>query len=331
MAEFRRIGAGCCGTVWTSPSEPSTAYKREDGPQTRSVLNEFTMHKHLQGVLDRTLSHRFRIPGCHRLISSFDPWWDANSHRFPAGCIPSSAIQAQRIPPMFQPVREMLVDRYCAAPLRDEIKRSWENRDCLIRPYLGRRRFLNADGRPRAKMFFSLRNLPLHLDQMEELGMSLDDMKIYAEAMAEALAVMHWRAGIDGNDVEFVLAPPSHGMSDPGDGPATKELLPRNESFHNGESVVTNVLGAHDVWVLDFDLCRATPMSEQGVQQAVTAFYRNDPYFPRPRSSPLLWGVFREQYLRCSEMGTAAEMDQRVLLSGLFIRAIEEKEAGREL
>ncbi|RMJ26009.1 Zinc finger protein [Aspergillus sp. HF37] len=309
MTEFRCIGAGCCGTVWTSPSEPSTAYKREDGPQRRSILNDFTMHKHLQIVLDSTqLPHRFRIPECHRLISSSDPWWDANSHRFPAGCIPSSAIQAQRIPPMSQPVRDMLVDRYCAAPLRDEIKRSWENLDCLIRPYLGRRRFLNADGRPRAKIFFSLRNLPLHLDQMEELGESLDDIKIYAETMAEALAVMHWRTGIDGNDVEFVLAsPPSH-----------------------GESVVTNVLGAHAVWVLDFDLCRAMPMNEQGVQQTVTAFYRNDPYFPRLRSSPLLWEVFREQSLRCSEMGNAAEIDRRVLHSGLFVRAIEEREATRE-
>lgn len=178
-------------------------------------------------------------------------------------------------------------------------------------------------------MFFSLRNLPLHLDQMEELGVSLDDMKFYAETMAEALAVMHWRAGIDGNDVEFVLAPPSHGASDTsGDVAATKELLPRNKSFHNGESVVINVLGVHAVWVLDFDLCRPMPMNEQGVQQAVTAFYRNDPYYPRPQS--LLWGVFRERYLCCSKMGNATEIEQRVLLSGLFVRAIEEKAAASE-
>jgi hypothetical protein len=325
MSEFRRIGAGCCGTVWTSSSEPSIAYKREDGPRSRPVLNDFTMHQLLQRALSAELV-RFRIPECRRFISSSDPWWDENSHRFPARCVRCDTIQAQRIPPIFQPVREMLVDLYCPAPLREEIKRSRQNRDCLIRPYLGRRRF--PDGRPRAKMFFTLRNLPLHLDQMEELGVSLDDMKIYAEAMAEALAVMHWRAGIDGNDVEFVLAPPSHGTSDPGDGPATKELLPRNESFHNGESVVTNVLGAHAVWVLDFDLCRPMPMNEQGVQQAVTAFYRNDPYYPRPQS--LLWGVFRERYLCCSKMGNATEIEQRVLLSGLFIRAIEETEAARE-
>jgi hypothetical protein len=42
---------------------------------------------------------------------------------------------------------------------------------------------------------------------MEQLGISTNDMHQYAQSMAEALAMMHWVAGIDGNDVEFVLAP----------------------------------------------------------------------------------------------------------------------------
>lgn len=56
-------------------------------------------------------------------------------------------------------------------------------------------------------MPFSLRNLPLHLDQLETL-MVADDIKQYARAMAETLAAMHWIGQMDGNDIESVLAPP---------------------------------------------------------------------------------------------------------------------------
>lgn len=41
---------------------------------------------------------------------------------------------------------------------------------------------------------------------MEDLNL---DFASYAETMAETLAMMHWHAQIDVNDVESVLAPPS--------------------------------------------------------------------------------------------------------------------------
>lgn len=43
---------------------------------------------------------------------------------------------------------------------------------------------------------------------MEELGIPDQDMRGYAEVMAETLAIMHWVVRVDANDVEFVLAPP---------------------------------------------------------------------------------------------------------------------------
>lgn len=142
---------------------------------------------------------------------------------------------------------------------------------------------------------------------MEELVL-WHDMKVYAEIMAEALAVMHWSVGIDANDVEFVLAPPP--------------------SCQGVSKETTNALGTHIMWVLDSDFCKEMPMDEKGIQQAVTAFYRNDPDYPRPRSSPLLWNVFREQYLDSSQkMAGVTEVDQRVLLSNMFIKAVEGREA----
>ena len=79
--------------------------------------------------------------------------------------------------------------------------------------------------------------------------------------MAEALAIMHWICEIDGNDVEFVLAPP-----DP-----------------QAKGTTSNCLGEHSVWMLDFDLCRMMTMDEWGVKQAVVAFWRNDSFYPRHR------------------------------------------------
>lgn len=38
--------------------------------------------------------------------------------------------------------------------------------------------------------------------------MITSDLSQYVRAMAEALATMHWVGEIDGNDIEFVLAPP---------------------------------------------------------------------------------------------------------------------------
>ena len=315
---LRRIGAGACGTVWTSSSseESSIAYKREDGGTSRSLSNDFTMHRRL---LDSVLGclpqpSRIQVPECHRFITSSDLWWDENSYRFPVGYLPCNLIQAQRIPPISQRARLTLIERYCPVSLREEILSSAENRDCLIRPYLGRRRVLANASRRMKFQAFSLRNYPLHLDQMEELGIPLDHLELYARSMAETLAVMHWGAGIDGNDIEFVLGSPSPA-------PSTRSIV-RSE----------NILGTHVVWVLDFDLCREMPMNEEGVQQAVTAFYKNDPFYPRPLSSPSLWKVFREQYLLSSVevIVDAPNKDKRAFLSRRFIETIEKREAASE-
>jgi hypothetical protein len=134
---------------------------------------------------------------------------------------------------------------------------SGQNTDCLFRPYLNRRRVLS--GRSSRFKGFSLRNFPLYLDQMEELSIPPEDMEQYAKSMADALAMAHWAAGIDGNDVGFALASPSRDRD-------------------HGDQAVDNVLGVHTIWSLSFDLCRDVPHSEEGVRQVVTALFRNDPF-----------------------------------------------------
>ncbi|EEP77280.1 predicted protein [Uncinocarpus reesii 1704] len=276
MTEFRRIGAGFCGTVWTSTSEQSVhfgyAFKREDGGPGRSLLNDSRMHQDILKAHNVT-AVEVSVPYFGRFINSEDEWWTANLRYFPSGYTPCNTIMAERIPAIPQDARELLIDKYCPEKLAEEIKCSVTNQDCLIRPYLGRRRH---NTRPSRFAAFSLRNYPLHLDQMEELGLS-SYLSRYAEIMAETLAMMHWAAAIDANDVEFVLAPPREkGCS----------------------SVISNCLGNHVMWILDFDCCRKMSFDDDGIDQAVTAFFKNDPFFPRPGQD--LWESFRRRYILTS-------------------------------
>ena len=109
---------------------------------------------------------------------------------------------------------------------------------------------------------------------------------------------MHWIAGIDANDVEFVLAPGDR---------------------------VNNVLRRHSMWMLDFDLCRDITMDENGIEKAVKAFWRNDPFYPRPGKA--LWDTFREQYIHtsdeCLRFYGIQEMEKQRFLSRLFIEQVE--------
>lgn len=180
---------------------------------------------------------------------------------------------------------EDLIHRYCPKELQTIIKESDENKDCLVRPYLGHRRRQQTNSRFKA---FSLRKYPLHIDQMGEVRL---DTTAYAKAMAETLAILHCSLKVDANDVEFVLAPPRAGTQD-FDSPT---------------------LGAHSMWMLDSDCCRFIDMGDAGIEQAARAFWRNDPYYPRPgKADPKdqeLWNAFKEEFVRVSRRRTIFRRD----------------------
>lgn len=305
--DLRRIGSGFCGSVWaTEENESTSAFKREDGGPGRSLLNDFHMHQQILESVTRFIRLQKRdtetivqIPHCYRFIESGnETWWSTNSTRFPSGYLPCNVLQSERIPPISQDAREMLIDKYCPMSLMTEIKTSNVNEDCLIRPYLGRRR-VRGD-RPSRFQAFSLRNFPLHIDQMEEMGLGADILK-YAQLMAEALAVIHWYGKIDANDVEFVLASPRHDTA--------------------VQSQLSNILGNHTMWLLDFDCCKRISMDLDGVDQAVNAFFRNDPFYPRPDQP--LWKYFRDRYLQTSSM-ILMDNYETIRLSVIFIEKIQQ-------
>lgn len=145
---LRIFGKGFCGTVWAA-SKKGHAFKREDGGPDRSLKNDFGMqHRVLQAFQKFTNSNaspqihlQIQIPACYDFIKVTDQnWWSLNQRKFPPGYTPCNMIQSQRIPPFSEATRQLLITKYCPTNIVQQILISEPNKDCLIRPYLGRRR-----------------------------------------------------------------------------------------------------------------------------------------------------------------------------------------------
>ncbi|KAJ4353732.1 uncharacterized protein N0V89_005462 [Didymosphaeria variabile] len=311
-SHYRCIGKGFCGSIWASEDSQDvicTAIKREDGGPGLSVTNDYNMHLLvLQGILKYLPSTPLSIPQCHALVQPTDVWWQTRLHQFPVGYSACRALISERIPRIPRQISDKIVDLFCAGnePLSKFVKNNPDDDACLIRPYLGRRRHQRETASTSRFQRFSLRNVPLHIDQMEALGL---DANAYAATMAEALALMHWVARIDANDVEFVLAPPRGAESPP------------SPVFQS------DYLGTHCLWILDFDCCRPLSMDEAGVEQACVAFYKNDPFYPRPgggEADEELWKVFKHKFLMASREILGRNSKYEVLAEDLMKRIEEE-------
>lgn len=147
----------------------------------------------------------------------------------------------------------------------------------------------------------------------------------YAEALGSAMAVIHWQAKLDGNDIEFVIG------SSPED-PVRRQLTSTDlESMAVGTSTYVQVHGhttpnfgrrVMAFWVMDFDQCKTITVDESGVMKAVGALQRNF-YCPRHGSGreyqESLWKVFSARYLEVSKKILPKESHH---LADLFISKI---------
>jgi hypothetical protein len=224
----------------------------------------------------------------HVLIDLIEPdsgwFWNPERH----GLEPGHGIISSRIFPVPPAVRAALLCLY--APDEIKIKGAFlhdtpEQEDCLIRPYLGRR-LGPKDKRPLStKETFTLRNFPLHVNEMEDIGL---DTHHYAKIMARTLAALHWTAKIDANDIEFVLGTTAS---------SAKSCIREN----GGDEEV-------GVWVLDFNQCSSFEEGTvNGIKKLVDGYYWNDPYYPRPdlknhKKDAALWKTFKVTYLEASKI-----------------------------
>lgn len=305
-AAFREIGTGSIGKVFEHPGTVFV-YKLPITDNIGKLWNNYTKHIRIYSSFKSLpyVQNQVEIPRCFWYATpATESFWKDNLERFPELAhfprIPRHALCMERIFPLPRPVRHALIDRYCPARARQQMKGNEANKDCLLRPCLGRLKYGTGS------LFFTLRNFKLHANEIKELDLPVSDL---CYGIAHAIAVLHWHTKIDGMDVEFVL----------GSSPAEEQriqvgvdlarvmgLEPHTSTYEEATRTgpdFTKRITA--LWMIDFDDCSDITMDAAGVDMAVKAFIETNIYAPRPNSGDLyidsLWRTFAEKYLQYSD------------------------------
>ncbi|KAJ9639730.1 hypothetical protein H2204_003523 [Knufia peltigerae] len=295
---FRDIGRGSCGSIFEIPG---TSYAIKRGSNVSSIWNDFNLTNLAYNSYIKCL-FLFRADFPNREIprsplarffnSPESPWWDTNISYFPEGDrTKAAAFYLDRILPVTKEMREAIVQTYFSPDqsTQQQVLGNINNKDCLVRLYFGQ----NA---PASELYDSsdtLRNFPLYLDRAQQLKLDMDRL---AEEMALGLAILHWEAQIDTQDVEFVIGTSTT--------PVLSSYHPDNRRMPPPVSTVDDFSQREiQMWMLDFDKATQVELNEGGiVQKYFVAVTGNDPYFPHPRLDTGLWETFRRAYLRGSQI-----------------------------
>ncbi|KAG9531859.1 4HBT like protein, partial [Aureobasidium melanogenum] len=277
-----QIGKGQCGTVYTlgigglvkkTPNSISKiAELRRESQSHMKVLKTFYN-------APEALSSKAQVPRLYALMSPPSSHTDDEppDERVDILSDYSYGIVSRRIFPLHDLIATALLESLVptfSVRQRETCLSNPTNNNFLARLYLGRRGVSRSKARAED---MNLRNFPLHVDEMERLCLPIP---AYITTMAQSLALMHWKAGIDANDVEFVF----------GDSI-------QNSTDRDGHTV--------SVWLLDFNQCRRFSHDQAGLKQLVDAFWWNDPYYPRPSSPD---PQDRENNLHNEKLGIALGM-----------------------
>ncbi|KAL8662349.1 MAG: hypothetical protein Q9202_004807 [Teloschistes flavicans] len=325
---FREIGTGSIGKVFEHPGT-TWAYKLPVTDDTTRLWNNYTMARRIVASFDHLGEHSGEVV-IPRAIwyaqAETKDFWDENLDKFAwspqFGRKRRDVLCVERIFPLPKPTRDRLIELYCPPAGREAAKNYQANKDCLLRPLLGRERQSSQS----VLKSFSLRNFKLHLDQIKEIGLDTQEITF---AMADAMAVLHWQTRIDAMDIEFVLgSSPQNEQQVRRDIPLDL-LLTVTEPTSTFE-YVTNyrpnfAKRVTSLWLLDFDACSEISMDQEGVNKACKAFVETDPYCPRPNKQNIfaqqLWIDFGKRYL-----ATAGKFIDRhyQLLPARFLQGVED-------
>lgn len=200
------IGAGLQATVFEKVGESLVMKKERPGNESlaSNLTREYKSHCAISAAFDRfdpAINSNVHVPRANEFISLSDGQFWSTLPKFPSDHrTPTNILKMQRILPLPKVVRRSLIIRFQRQshnmdPVKIvDILSDPENKHCLARIYLGQEQG--------AVPFTKLRNFPLFLSSMKELHLDVEEL---ATAMGKAFAIMQWGAGIDGDDVEFVL------------------------------------------------------------------------------------------------------------------------------
>ncbi|KAI4290203.1 MAG: hypothetical protein L6R35_000526 [Caloplaca aegaea] len=297
--DFRNIGLGSCGSVF---EVPGTQMALKKGSSLDSLWIDFCLTNTVHNaILDVATVLQMAFPNCalprtplcygFQLADDCDFWTNEMLRRFPSSHREKQPIfQVDRIRPVPKAARDALIEYYFDEDIVATAKQDPDNKDCLIRLYLGERESVQQ----RDSAYDTLRNFPMRLNMMEDLDLEVLE---YATQMAIGLATLHWQARVDGMDVEFVL------------GSSAARGLGKQRGFtdvstkpHKVEPINFKRRRLH-LWMFDFDKATKIEWTEEDVKKKlVPAFLGNDPYYPLPQVDEELWGDFCATYLKASRV-----------------------------
>ena len=200
-SSFRNIGLGSCGSVFEVPGT-ILAYKK--GSKEAEIARDYSLTTRVSeamALMREMLEDHFKqlnVPKTPKCFSFHDAtdiqFWEDNLQRFPQSHRSKQPLFAfEHILPMPLSIREALITDYFDEDdeIQQEAKEDQDNKDCLIRLYMGERETIRQqnDG------YDTLRNFPMRLNMMKDHDLDVDS---WAKEMALGLAVIHWQAQING-------------------------------------------------------------------------------------------------------------------------------------
>lgn len=295
--ELVEIGEGLQGAVFEELGRLGAVKKEKPGNEHRPscLSREYQAHSAVQITFDRYGSvfgpePRVLVPALSKFCPS--PNLALSHMEFPyPHRYPGHMMFMDRILPLTKAVRRALITEFFPQPdgkppstsTVERILDRLPNKHALARTYFGKQSHIFNE----SESDFSLRNFPLCLEAMERIGM---DTRTMARMMGKAFAIMHWGAGIDGDDVEFVL------------GTYTVKGEEPDSALTNG-NIQYRALG---YYVLDFGQCSFVDLAGE-VQDIYQAFKGamvtgdNLYFIPNCMRSPNLFRDFKGAYIEAGQ------------------------------
>lgn len=285
------IGAGSFATVYSVRGIPFVFKVTHFRNRTDELRAEFNALHTLYTLCNS--DSLFAIP---RAIACYDPATD-ELIRFPSSPLlgrvrdPRPIVDSSLFTNEHFDAPAYVMDRAHVLPtqIRSSVRDLFYNehaRNQHVQPPRMCRLYLGKILRP--SQFVNSINFPIDVARYTTLlrrfdGGELIGLYEVAGGMGEMLGRIHWVAGYDGRDIEFVMAGSGIGVR---------------------------------YYVIDFNQMRRFDQEEwqSNVQGLVDAFFSNDPYYPRPVPHDNLYQAFRAAYLAACpqehENGAQAFLDR---------------------
>ncbi|KAJ6032747.1 hypothetical protein N7540_003479 [Penicillium herquei] len=308
LQEINQIGIGMQGAVFEQVGHALVFKKESPGNEklATNLRHEFMIHCAVSSAFEkyRQLADcRVWVPKPFQFIpnSQDRPFLENTFAKLPEEYrVPSDIVRMERILPLPKVIRRALITKFYGhgkeldTTATGSLLQDTANKHCLARVYLGKRSGSFHPVTP-------LRNIPLYLDLMESVG--IDTLGL-ASMMGKAYAILHWGAGIDGDDVEFVLGSAATGSGSP--------------DFQHREI---------RLYLLDFGQCAMVDFDQDPdivyqVFKGAMVTGDNQSFIPHP-SSPALFAAFKKGYLDAGNLVLAEKQEMRFDLQD-FISQYEE-------